>query len=409
MPGGQGTARPAMGFILVATLLDIMAMGIVMPVLPVLIQDVTGSLAAASLWTGIIGSLWAVMQLVCAPVIGALSDRFGRRPVILISTAGLTLDWVLMALAPTLWWLVVARIIGGMTTATGSTIFAYATDVSTPAERTRAFGLIGAAMSAGFVAGPALGGVLGEYGLRLPFWVAAGLSLAAFFYGLLVLPESLPPERRTPFAWRRANPIGAMRLLGSDRQLAAFSLAMFLIATAGRITTSVFVLHAGARFGMGTLEVGLLLTGAGVLDLVMQGVLVAPAVRRWGERNTVLIGLAGRTLGVLALGLAPYGWLYALALIPNALWGLAEPPLRSLQSKRASEGEQGRLQGANHSVASLAGIAGPALFGWIYALTSRSVPGLAFFTAAAMVLAALLCSAYVTASPRKAAAMGGGS
>jgi DHA1 family tetracycline resistance protein-like MFS transporter len=395
-----------MWMILMATVLDIMAMGIVMPVLPVLIQDITGSLEAASVWTGVIGSLWAVMQLLCAPVIGALSDRFGRRPVILVSTAGLTFDWVLMALAPNLWWLVVGRIVGGITTATGSTIFAYATDVSSPEQRTRAFGLIGAAMSAGFVGGPALGGVLGEFGLRLPFWVAAGLSLCAFLYGLLVLPESLPRERRTPFSWWRANPFGALRLLGSERELAAFSLAMFLIATAGRITTSVFVLYAGQRYGMGTLEIGALLTGAGVLDLLMQGVLVAPAVRRWGERRTVLVGLTGRTLGVLALGLAPHGWLYALALIPNAMWGLAEPPLRSLQAARVSESAQGRLQGANHCVASLAGIVGPAFFGWIYALTSATLPGLAFGVAAAMVLVALLCSGYVTAPSRKAAAAG---
>jgi DHA1 family tetracycline resistance protein-like MFS transporter len=397
-----------MGVIFVAALLDIMAMGIVMPVLPVLIQDITGSLKAASIWTGLIGSLWAVMQLLCAPVIGALSDRFGRRPVILISTAGLTFDWVLMALAPSLWWLVVGRIIGGVTTATGSTIFAYATDVSSPEERTRAFGLIGAAMSAGFVAGPALGGVLGEFGLRLPFWVAAGLSLCAFFYGLLVLPESLPPDRRMAFSWRRASPLGAMRLLGADRQLAAFSSAMFLISTAGRITTSVFVLYAAQRFGMGTLEIGMLLTGAGVLDLLMQGVLVGPAVRFWGERKTMLIGLAGRSLGVLALGLAPRGWLYAAALIPNSMWGLAEPALRSLMSGRVSESEQGQLQGANHSVASLAGIVGPIFFGWIYALTSTTTPGLAFGVAAAMVGTALLCSGYATAPGRMAPAGRGG-
>jgi DHA1 family tetracycline resistance protein-like MFS transporter len=312
-----------------------------------------------------------------------------------------------MAVAPSLWWLVVGRVIGGITTATGAVIFAYATDVSSPEERTRAFGLIGAAMSAGFVAGPALGGVLGEFGLRLPFWVAAVLSAAAFLYGAFVLPESLPAERRTAFAWRSANPLGAMKLLGSDRQLAAFSLAMFLIATAGRITTSVFVLHAGQRFGMGTLAIGLLLTGAGVLDLVMQGLLVGPAVRRWGERRTVLIGLAGRTFGVLLLGLAPYGWLYALALLPNAMWGLAEPPLRALQSARVSESAQGQLQGANHCVASLAGIVGPSFFGTIYALTSRTVPGLAFGAAAALVLAALACSGYVTSPARRAERLGG--
>jgi DHA1 family tetracycline resistance protein-like MFS transporter len=400
--------KPAIAMILITALLDIMAMGIVMPVLPVLIHNITGSLAAASVWTGVIGSLWAIMQLLCAPIIGALSDRFGRRPVILISTAGLTLDWVLMGLAPNLWWLVVGRVIGGITTATGSTIFAYATDVSPPEQRTRAFGLIGAAMSAGFVGGPALGGLLGELGLRLPFWVAAALSLSAFLYGLLVLPESLAPERRMPFSWWRANPFGALKLLGSDRQLGAFSLSMFLIATAGRITTSVFVLYAGQRYGMDTLEVGALLTVAGMLDLLMQGVLVAPAVRRWGERQTVLIGLTGRALGVLALGLAPQGWLYALALVPNSMWGLAEPPLRSLQSARVCESGQGQLQGANHCLASLAGIVGPMFFGWLYALTSVIMPGLSFGVASAMILVALICSAVATAPPRAERRLGKG-
>lgn len=378
-------SRRAMGMILVTALLDVMAMGIVMPVLPALVAEITGSLREASLWTGVLGTTWAAMQFLCSPVMGGLSDSFGRRSVLLVSTAGLAADWVLMALAPDLWWLVIGRILGGATSATGAVLFAYATDISVPAERTRSFGLIGAAMSAGFIIGPALGGVLGAISPRLPFWTAAVLSVAAFLYGLLVLPESLPRARRAPFRWRAASPVGAFRLLGSDGELAGLAFGLFLIGTAGRIFTSVYVLYAAHRYGMNIEQTGLLLAAAGVLDLVMQGVLAGPAVRRLGERGTVLLGLTGRTAGMLAMGLAPGGWLFALALLPSSMWGLAEPPLRSLMSARVSEDAQGQVQGASHCVASISGIVGPILFGLIYSWSSEILPGLAFAAAALMV------------------------
>jgi MFS transporter, DHA1 family, tetracycline resistance protein len=379
--GTAAESRPAIWMILITAVLDLMAMGIVMPVLPVLIRDLTGSLAAAGLWTGLVASLWAVAQFFAAPVIGALSDRFGRRPVILVSTAGLALDWVVMALAPNLWWLVLGRIIGGITPA----------DITRPEDRTRAFGLVGAAVSAGFVAGPALGGVLGEFGPRVPFWVAAGLSAAAWAYGLVVLKESLPAERRTPFAWRRAHPIGALRLLRSQPGLGGLAGGFFLLTFAHRIFTSVFVLYAGHRHGMGTMEVGALLAASGVLDLVMQGMVVGPAARRFGDRPVMIFGLLGGAVSLLAMGLAPTGLLFALAILPNSLWGLAEPTMKSLMSARVAEEEQGRLQGASQSVMSMAGILGPVFFGWVYALSALSMPWLVFAIGAfVLVLAALV-------------------
>ena len=386
------TLTPAVWMILIAALLDMMAMGIVMPVLPTLIAELTGSTAAAGLWTGAIASLWALMQFFCAPVIGGLSDRFGRRPVILVSTAGLALDWVLMALAPNLWWLVVGRILGGMTSASATALFAYMADITAPAERTRAFGLVGAAISAGFLIGPALGGVLGEWGPRVPFWTAAALSAAAFLYGLIVLPESLAPDKRVPFAWRRANPLGAVRLLARP-ELTGLALATFLLTFAHRIFTSVFVLYAGYRHGLSTLEVGLLLTASSALDLVVQAVLVAPAAKRFGERRVMLFGLAGGALGLLAMGLAPSPWLFAAALLPNALWGLAEPTMKALLSAEVTGSEQGQLQGASHSVASLAGIAGPLFFGWLYGLTVAETPAAVFAVGAAVLLLAALAGA----------------
>jgi DHA1 family tetracycline resistance protein-like MFS transporter len=397
---GQAGARPAVWMILVTALLDLMAMGLVMPVLPGLIEDLTGSLAAAGIWTGAIASLWAVAQFFAAPVIGALSDRFGRRPVILVSTAGLAIDWVIMALAPSLWWLVLGRVIGGVTSASGTAVFAYMADITRPEERTRAFGLVGAAISAGFVAGPALGGVLGELGPRVPFWVAAGLSGLAWLYGLVVLKESLPAERRTPFAWRSASPLGALRLFAGRSGLRGLGTGFFLLTFAHRIFTSVFVLYAGHRHGLGTLEIGLLLAGSGVLDLVVQGLLVGPAAQRFGDRAVMVFGLLGGAGSLLLMGLAPSALLFALAILPNSLWGLAEPTIKSLMSGRVAEDEQGRLQGASQSLASLAGILGPVFFGWVYGLSLDGAPWLVFAIGAAVLLLAALATFRVRSNIR---------
>lgn len=382
--------RPAIWMILIAAFLDMMAMGIVMPVLPGLIEDLTGSLAAAGIWTGIIGSLWALMQFVCAPIIGSLSDRFGRRPVILVSAAGLALDWVLMALAPNLWWLVVGRIIGGITSASATALFAYMADVTAPENRARAFGLIGAAISAGFVLGPALGGVLGDIAPRLPFWVAAGFSGAAFLYGLVVLTESLPPERRKPFAWRRANPVAALRILLGRTELRTLSLSVFLLTFSHRLFMTVFVLFAGHQHGLNTLQIGALLAFSSVLDLIVQGTVVGPATARFGDRRTTIFGLTGGAVSFLAMGLAPSAMWFIAGMIPACLMGLAEPTLRSMLSRRVPESEQGRLQGAMQSLAAVAGISGPVFFGWVYAVSSGTVPGLSFAIGAGILAAAAL-------------------
>jgi DHA1 family tetracycline resistance protein-like MFS transporter len=379
---------PAIWMVLIAAFLDMMAMGLVMPVLPGLIEELTGSLAAAGLWTGIIGSLWALMQFVCAPIIGGLSDRFGRRPVILISTAGLALDWVLMALAPNLWWLIVGRIIGGMTSASATALFAYMADVSAPEQRARAFGLVGAAISAGFVLGPALGGALGDIAPRLPFWVAAGFSAAAFAYGLVVLSESLPPERRKPFTLRTANPIAALRMLATRSGLGALSLSVFLLTFSHRLIMTILVLFAGHQHGLTTLQIGGLLAILSVLDLTMQGAAVGPATARFGDRLTTVFGLSAGAVSFLAMGLAPSAIWFCAAMIPASLMGLAEPTLKSMLSRRVAESEQGQLQGAMQSLASVAGIAGPVFFGWLYGMTSATAPGVSFFVGAVILIMA---------------------
>ncbi|SJM54332.1 Tetracycline-efflux transporter [Brevundimonas diminuta 3F5N] len=361
--------RAAIAFILVTAVLDIVAMGIVIPVLPHLIEEFVGSNARAGLLNGVFVALWAGMQFLASPVIGSLSDQYGRRPVILISCAGLAADYVLMALAPNLWWLAVGRLIAGVTSSSFTTIYAYMADITEPEKRARAYGLIGAAFSGGFVLGPVLGGFLGEFGPRVPFWVAGALSGVAFLYGLFILPESLPLEKRMPFSWRRANPVGAMILLKRHAELAGLAVVNFLLYFAHHVFSAVFVLYAGLRYGWGPWQVGALLAMVGALDMIVQGLLVGPASKRFGDRATMIFGLCGGAVGIALMGWAPTGVAFIVAMFPNALWGLAMPTLQSLMTRRVGESEQGQLQGANMSVASIAGVASPLFFGWIYSVS----------------------------------------
>jgi DHA1 family tetracycline resistance protein-like MFS transporter len=409
--------RAAIAFILVTAVLDIIAMGIIIPVLPHLIEEFVGSNAQAGWINGVFVALWAGMQFICSPIIGSLSDKYGRRPVILISCAGLAIDYVLMAVAPNLWWLAAGRIIAGITSSSFTTVFAYMADITAPEKRARAYGLIGAAFSLGFVLGPVLGGFLGELGPRAPFWFAAALSGVAFLYGLFVLPESLSPEKRMAFSWKRANPVGALMLLKRHAELTGLAVVNFLLYFSHHVFSAVFVLYAGLRYGWGPWQVGLLLALVGVLDMIVQGLLVGPVSKRLGERRTLVIGLFGGTVGVALMGWAPTGWAFVAAMLPNALWGLAMPTIQSLMTRRVGEDEQGQLQGANNSVSAIAGVLSPLFFGWIYTQStggnfngaalwveswaghgppSRLLvgglhdPGLAFYLAAAVLLAAAL-------------------
>lgn len=387
--------KAAIAFILVAAALDIVAMGIIIPVLPPLIEQFAGSEAQAGWINGVFVALWAGMQFFFSPVIGSLSDQYGRRPVILISTIGLSIDYTLMAVAPNLWWLALGRIIAGITTSSFTTVFAYMADITPLEGRARAYGLIGAAFSAGFVAGPLIGGVLGEVSPRAPFWFAAGMSLVAFLYGLLVLPESLAREKRMAFSWRRANPLGALALLRSHAELTGLSIVNFLLFFAHHVFSAVFVLYAGYRYGWSAWQVGTLLAMVGVLDMLTQGVIVGPLVKRFGDRAVMVVGLFGGAVGIAWMGLATTGALFVAAMIPNAMAGLAMPTLQSLMTRHVSESEQGQLQGANMSVASIAGIASPLFFGAVYSWSvmpglPESRSGLAFLIAALVLLASAM-------------------
>src|SRR5438094_7457884 len=248
----------AAAFIFVTILLDMLALGLIIPVLPKLVESfVDNNTATAARIFGLFGTAWALMQFLFSPILGALSDRFGRRPVVLLSNFGLALDYVLMALAPSLSWLFVGRLISGITSASISTAFAYIADITAPEQRAAVFGKIGVAFGAGFILGPALGGLLGDIDPRLPFWLAAALSFANALYGVLILPESLPKERRSPWRWKSANPVGVLRLLASDRVLAGLSLANFFAQLAHVVLPSVFVLYATYRYGWAAQTVGL--------------------------------------------------------------------------------------------------------------------------------------------------------
>src|SRR5215471_13661320 len=339
--------RAAFAFVFVTVLLDMLAIGIIIPVLPKLVVDfLGGDTGEAARVYGLFGTVWALMQFAFSPIQGALSDRFGRRPVILISNVGLGLDYVVMALAPSLNWLFLGRVISGITAASISTSYAYVADVTPPGERAARFGLLGAAFGVGFVLGPALGGLTGGIDPRLPFWIAAGLSLANALYGLFVLPESLPRERRAQFEWRRANPLGSLKLLRSHRELLGLASINFLGQVAHAVLPSVTVLYMGYRYGWDERTIGLVMAGVGICAMVVQGALIGPVVRRFGERSALIAGLLFGTVGFAAYGIAATGTMFLIGVPLMALWGFANPAALGLMSRRVGAQEQGQVQGA---------------------------------------------------------------
>ena len=391
----QPAPRPAaVAFILVTVVLDVLAFGIVVPVLPKLIETFRGgNTASAAMTYGGFATAWALMQFVFSPVLGVLSDRYGRRRVLLISLTGLGLDYVLMALAPTLAWLFIGRVISGITAATYSTAAAYIADVTPAEKRAASFGYVGAAWGVGFIFGPALGGLLGGVDPRLPFWVAAGLTLANTAYGWFVLPESLLLERRSFFTWARANPVGSLMLARARRGLAGLFSMQVLYTISHYSLPSVFVLYASYRYHWSLAQVGLSLALVGICTAVVQGALVGPIVRRIGERRAALYGLVAATMAYLFYGLAPTGWLFLCGIPFGGLSGLYGAAAQALMTQRVSAGEQGELQGANSSLMGLVGLLGPGLFtlSFAQALAVTSGPaGVAWVTGLPFLLAAAL-------------------
>ena len=389
--------KATLAFIFALVAMDILALGIVIPVLPKLVESFEGGdTARASQVFGAMNAVWALMQFFSMPFLGMLSDRFGRRPVILASCLGLGLDYFLMALAPNLEWLFVGRVISGITSASMSAGFAYLADVTPPEKRAGAFGIMGAAFGVGFVLGPALGGVLGGIDPRLPFWVAGGMALLNVAYGFFVLPESLAPEKRAPFRWSRANPVGSLRLLRTHPELLGLAGVLFLMNFAHIVLPSVSVLYMGYRYGWGPTQTGLVLAGVGICSMIVQGGLVRRVVPKIGERRALAIGLAFGALGFFWYGLAPNGALFLLGVPIMSLWGFAMPSAQAIMTRHVSVSEQGQLQGAGASLMSLAGIFGPGVFASVFATMLVSLPGAPFLLAGLMLLAALALAWCVT-------------
>ncbi len=394
--------RAAAAFIFVTIALDMLAMGMIAPVLPRLITGfMGGNQASGAEMFGIFGTVWAVMQFACSPLLGSLSDRFGRRPIILLSNFGLGLDYIVMALAPDLAWLFVGRVISGITSASIPTAMAYIADVTDPEKRAEAFGMVSAAFGLGFVLGPALGGVLGNVNPRLPFWVAGAMSLLNAMYGLFVLPESLTAEHRGAFSWRRANPMGSLTLLRRHRQLLGMGAVLLLSYLTQQSLVNTWVLYTDYRYHWSDSQVGLSLALVGLGSVIVGAMLVKPLVRTLGQRGTLLLGLSVGWIGFAVFGLAPSGTLFLLGIPLMNMWGLAGPTAQGLMSVHVTPQEQGQLQGAVQCIRGLTALIGPGLFTFVFALAIRPgtrphVPGAPFLLAALILLSALPVAAAVT-------------
>jgi DHA1 family tetracycline resistance protein-like MFS transporter len=401
-------SKAAFAFIFVTILLDMISFGVVIPVFPQLILQLQGGdMAGAATIFGIFGTAFALMQLFFAPIQGALSDRFGRRPVVLLSNLGMGVDYVVMALAPSIPILFLGRLVSGATSASFSISGAYVADVTAPEKRAARFGLLGVAFGIGFIIGPAIGGFLGAIDLRAPFWASAAFSFANFLYGLLILPESLPPERRVPFRIRAANPIGAMRFLGSRPVLMTLAGVFFVANLAHDSLPNAFVLYATQRFDFDERAIGLGLTVAGASSLVVQGLVVGRAVTVLGEYRALLAGLGIGLVGQLLLGLAPTSALFLLGLPVWAFFGISGAALQAIATREVTPTEQGQLQGALSSLRSIVTLITPVLYTGTFALfigplAALGLPGAPFVLSAtllAVAAAMLVRSATALRSP----------
>ncbi len=391
--------KPALIFIFITLFLDVLGIGLVVPILPKLVESLAGGgVDRASYLYGWLVGLYALMQFLFAPVLGNLSDRFGRRPVILLSLLGSGLDYFLLAWAPTLPWFFLGRLISGISGANFSAAAAYIADVSPPERRAANFGLIGAAFGLGFIFGPALGGWLGHYGLRVPFVAAGVLTLANFLYGCLILPESLKTENRRPFNLRRANPVGALLELRRHRLVLGLSVSYFFSSIAHQVYPSIWVLYTGYRYGWSTKQTGLSLALVGLMAAIVQGGLARHLIPRLGERRAALAGFAIMAVALVGYGLAPQGWMVYILIVFGSLSGLAVPAVQGMISRSVGDNEQGGIQGSLTGLQSVAGAIGPplatAIFGFFISDRAPAiVPGAPFFFSSALVVVAAFLAA----------------
>lgn len=383
-------------FIFITMVIDVLGIGIIIPVIPTLLKDFLGNdISKAALYGGYLMFAYAAMQFIFSPIIGGLSDKFGRRPVILASLFGFGIDYILLAFAPNITWLFVGRIIAGITGASFTTASAYIADISAPEDRAKNFGMIGAAFGLGFILGPALGGFLGDFGVKVPFFVAAGLSLLNWLYGYFILPESLSKENRRAFDWKRANPVSSLKNLGKYPMILGLVGALACLNLAGQVHPATWSYFTIKQFNWTQKEVGFSLAFVGLMVAIVQGGLNRILIPKFGEQRSVRIGLLFYSFGFLLFGLATKGWMMYAFMVPFALSGIAGPSLQGIISKQVGPSEQGELQGAMTSLLSLTTIFGPIIATNAFAyFTSNAapvhIPGAAFFIAAVLALVSLL-------------------
>ncbi len=388
--------KHAISFIFITLLLDVIGIGIIIPVIPGLIKEITHSdiSHAAKIGSWLLFS-YAIMQFIFSPILGGLSDKYGRRPVLLLSLLGLGLDYIMHAVAPSIGWLVVGRIIAGIFGASFTTASAYIADVSAPDKRAQNFGLIGAAFGLGFIIGPAIGGIAGSWGLRAPFYIAAGLSLLNTLYGYFVLPESLPTEQRRKFDWKRANPIGSLKLLFRYPLIAGLVGSLFLIYLASHAVQSNWSYYTMYQFHWNEKNVGFSLAVVGLIVAIVQGGLIRIIIPRLGQKRSVYWGMLLYTVGLMCFGLAGNGWVLLLSLIPYCLGGITGPALQGIISTQVPNNEQGELQGGMTSLISLTSIFGPLLMNNLFSYFTNSnnamhLPAAPFYAAAVLSILSLV-------------------
>jgi len=388
----------ALGFIFVTILLDVIGIGIIIPVIPKLIEELTGSgLSEASKYGGWLVFSFAIMQFLFAPAMGSLSDKFGRRPILLFALLGLGLDYLLQAYAPTVAWLFIGRLLAGITGASFTTATAYIADISTPEKRTQNFGLAGAAFGVGFIIGPVIGGIFAQWGSRVPFLVAAGLTFFNLLYGYFVLPESLAKENRREFDLKRANPLVSLVMLKRYPVVSGLVSSLFLIFVAGQAVQSNWAYYTMLKFSWNEAWVGYSLGFVGLLVAIVQGGLIRVVIPKLGQNNALYFGLLLNCIGLALFSIANEGWMMFVILIPYALGGIAGPAIQGIISNQVPANEQGELQGAMTSIMSASAIIGPLLMNNLFAYFSQKTaliyfPGMPFLVASILVLASLFLS-----------------
>lgn len=380
--------QAALGFIFVTALIDIIGIGLIIPIMPDLIQEVTGLAEKdpqVARLGGLLITIYAVMQFIFAPILGGLSDKFGRKPVLLIAMFGFAVDYVIIAFAPTLIWLFMARIISGICGSSLTVANAYIADISSPDNRAKNFGMIGAAFGVGFVIGPALGGLLGEIGTRIPFFVAAGLSVLNFFYGWLLVPESLTEENRRPFEWSRANPFSTLVRIFSFKSIMGLLVCLIFIYIAAHATHSNWAYFTEYKFEWGPQEIGLSLMFVGIMISIVQGGLVGPVVKRIGEVKAIYIGLFFNALGLFQMGIVNEAWMVYAVIVPYTFGGFAGPSLQSIMTSQIEKNAQGEFQGGLTSLMTVTNAIGPLIMTfWVFSYFTDpaigyDLPGAPFF------------------------------